>query len=362
MVITHSQPSYLKENPLNMHKSTQTALTLLSLALSSSAFADSDDTTAPVKTFTSPAQIQLTHPWSTHITASFLYWQAFEDNTELGIVSTSSSAPSGSVIDNHNEFKPGFQVAVGFNTNYDGWDTELQYTWYHGREHNTKSIDEDSTDVILPFWLSPITSTTFKSASNTWKLEMNLVDWVLGRSCALGDYLSARPFFGLRAAFIDQHASADYVHTATPVSWLYKGHSKSWAIGPELGCQSEWSLGSGFRFYGNVEADILYTEYTHLSAEEYRATTGAPSQRRNVDQHNLSTIRPHSDLQIGLKWGSYLGHNCCHLDLTLGYGFQVFWHQNMFRKFIDDTARGASFSPNGNLYIQGLTASVRFDF
>jgi hypothetical protein len=298
--------------------------------------------------------------WDVNLTANFIYWEAMEDNTELGIVSalpSNGTQINGSVIDDGNEYKPGFQVALGFNTNYDGWDTQLLYTWYSSRQHSHKTIATDSTDIIFPFWLSPLTSSTFKSASGTWKLDMNLVDWVLGRSSAIGNQLSLRPFFGLRAAFIDQHASANYTTAAGQTS-AYKGHSESWAIGPEIGCQSEWSLGAGFRLYGDVEADILYTRYTDLKAQETRTTT----LRRDVRQHNLNALRPHSDLEIGVKWGSYYDKNSCHLDLSLGYGFQVFWDQNMFRKFVDDFATGASFSPNGNLYIQGLTASVRFDF
>jgi hypothetical protein len=78
----------------------------------------------------------------------------------------------------------------------------------------------------------------------------------------------------------------------------------------------------------------------------------------------LNTLRTHLDLEFGIAWGSYFDNNNWHVDLSAGYGFQVFFNQNMFRWFAS-TYYGSvaqSVSPNGNLYMHGLTASARFDF
>ena len=84
----------------------------------------------------------------------------------------------------------------------------------------------------------------------------------------------------------------------------------------------------------------------------------------NFKQNDVSTLRTHLDLELGIGWGSYLNKNKLYLDLSAGYGFQVFFDQNMFLHH----AQPLVFTPrytlfySGNLYIQGLTASIKLDF
>jgi hypothetical protein len=76
----------------------------------------------------------------------------------------------------------------------------------------------------------------------------------------------------------------------------------------------------------------------------------------------VGVVRTHLDLELGLGWGTYFDDNNWHVDLSASYGFQVFFDQNMFRHFEDDVMIGLSSVANGNLYVQGLTATARFDF
>ena len=348
----------------------KTTITAAALILSGSAFADTSTTPSTTKKqlnagYTAAAETHLNRAWDAYVTANFIYWEALQDNMELGVVSpptTSAVTIDGSVINSNAGYKPGFQVGLGFGSNYDGWNTEIEYTWFHSNQHTQKTLGSSSTSVIFPLWLSP-QGNTFQSASEKWKLELNALDWVLERTSLIGKKLLIKPFFGLRAAWIDQKADVDYLLAATDTTVFYKGKSNSWAIGPEIGLSSRWLLGKGFKLYGDLETDILYTRYTSLDSQEGRElSTGETTIRRDIRQHNLSLLRPHCDLELGLSWGCYFGCRDFHLDLSLGYGFQVFWDQNMFRHFADDVEKASSFSSSGNLYIQGLTASVRFDF
>ena len=66
------------------------------------------------------------------------------------------------------------------------------------------------------------------------------------------------------------------------------------------------------------------------------------------------------DVELGLGWGSYFDCNNWHVDVTAGYGFQVFFDQNMFRNF--NEGHLVQNLPNGNLNVHGLTATIRLDF
>lgn len=353
-----------------------TTLSLITLITSSYALADGSDSIPsnpqqPLKvmpTYTSPADVRVNRSWDAYVTANFTYWEALQDNMELGIESTPPTGQTsivGKLLNNTGEYKPGFQVGLGFGSSYDGWNTELLYTWFNSTTTTHKSVETGTNHILWPLWLSP-QSSTFRSASEKWKVSLNSLDWILGRTSLIGKRLSLKPFFGLRAAWLNEQAHVNYynaVNQASPYNLLYSGKSNSWGIGPEIGISSRWLLGNGFKLYGDLETDILYTRYTSLVSKEHKQIGAATATlRRDVSQHDLSALRPHCDVEIGVTWGSYLYDKAMHLELLLGYDFQVFWDQNMFRKFVDDQANASSLSSNGNLYLQGLTASVRFDF
>ena len=126
-------------------------------------------------------------------------------------------------------------------------------------------------------------------------------------------------------------------------------------------------IGQGFRLYGNSAGDILYTRYTSLRENDSQSTSaGVLLESFVTTQKNLGCLRTHLELEMGIGWGSYFDNNNWHVDLSAGYNFQVFFDQNAFRRFYQSgtgtTVDALSFLPNGNLYLQGLTATLKVDF
>jgi hypothetical protein len=123
-------------------------------------------------------------------------------------------------------------------------------------------------------------------------------------------------------------------------------------------------LGQGVRLYGRGVGDLLFTRYTTLGTSQ-TATDAAGEVIgggiTRLTQTNVDYLRPHLDLEIGFGWGTYFYGNRRHVDLSAGYDFQVFFNQNMFRGFSDDSSFSSSL-PHGDLFLQGLTLSARFDF
>lgn len=315
------------------------------------------------------ARIDVRCSWDVFATASFTYWQPVQDNMELGIVSDNTVVTdviNGNVVNMDFDYKPGFKVGLGMNFDHDCWDTFVEYTWFRGSHSNTTTLNaaEAPNTTLFPMWSAP-SSLSFYSGSQKWKLHMDLLDWQLGREYYVGTKLTYRPFFAARAAWIRQNLDVDYLNdgAVTPVNDFVNKTSNSWAIGPRAGLYTNWMIGDGFRLYGNGAGDILFTQYTKLNSKETVATNaGVVSSFYSVKQRKLNTIRTHLDLELGLGWGSYFDCNNWHVDFTAGYGFQVFFDQNMFRHFTDDVADAVSNTPNGNLYMHGLTATARLDF
>jgi hypothetical protein len=316
-----------------------------------------------------PCRTHIKEGHDVFVTASFTYWQPTQENMKLGVVSN-SEAPldivNGKEIDLNFKYKPGFKVGIGSNFCYGKWDTILQYTWFRGTEKVSKSLDLSNNNInLFPAWQIPnFLNPEYKYGSEKWKLRMDLIDWDLGRSFSAGTKLCLRPFVGLRGAIIDQKVDVSYVNTTASYlliwpSTFVEQKSNSWGIGPRTGLTSNWKLGKGFRLYGTGEVDVLFTQYD-LKSEQTSAVSFA--NRYLVKQNNANYLRTHLELDLGFGWGSYFASDKAHVDLSADYGFQVFFDQNMFRTFASAQAVGKSTLPNGNLYIQGLTATLRFDF
>ena len=367
------------ERKMNLFKKAS-PLVVASLMATASAFGQSNNCTpckpkCPEDTkplqlvagYNAPSRIDVRGCWDVYASGSFTYWQPSMSNTELGVVarSTDTETESGVINENHilNQdfnYKPGFKVNLGMNFDWDNWDSAVEYAWFRGSD-TTTSTNSEKAD-FYPIDLGVYNSenpleVAFNSASQNWKLHMDLLDWNLGRSYYVGTKLTFRPSIGARAAWIRQSLNRT-LKTDTLSSVLNKG-SHSWGVGPRAAINTNWNLGEGFRIFGNSAADILFTQYTKLkSFSSYADSTETVF--KGVEQKDVNTLRTHMDVELGLGWGSYFDCNNWHVDVTAGYGFQVFFDQNMFRNF--NEGHFAQNLPNGNLYVHGLTATIRLDF
>lgn len=318
----------------------------------------------PMMGYNAPCRIAIDRSYDFFVSASFTYWQPTQENMELGVVSktTSSDLVHGKTADLDFDYKPGFKVGIGMNFDYDQWDSYIEYTWFRGTERVKKNL---SSSVLLPAWQIPdFLAPEYESGSEKWKLSMDLVDWDLARSFLVGQKLCFRPFFGLRWARIDQTVHVNYSNQSPSAQFIWpstKIHqtSDSWGIGPRLGLCSDWQLGAGWKLYSKGEVDVLFTQYDLKSTQK---SNGLLPNGYSVSRDDVDYLRTHLELDLGLGWGTYFLEKRYHIDFRADYGFQVFFDQNMFRSASSTFAVGKGTLPNGNLYIQGLTVTARFDF
>ena len=313
--------------------------------------------------YNAPARIDVRGSWDVYVTGSFIYFQPTQDNMEVGFEATTAGSATlpvaGSVVNMGSSYKPGFKVGLGMNFDYDNWDAFAEYTRLHCTE--SASATAPTGGALYSYTHPPGdagSTTSFSSLSDSWRLNMDLLDFQMARASYVGTKLTVRSHFGARAAWITQRRSTE----GTELTATTTEHEKvtSWGLGLRAGMQSDWNLGCGFRFFGNGAADLLFTQY------QWSATSYDPVNSEIADlsasQSDLNTVRPHADLEFGFGWGSYFDNNNWHVDFAAGYGFQVFWDQNMFRRFYSTVRPGLSYTDQGNLYLQGLTITARLDF
>jgi hypothetical protein len=321
--------------------------------------------------YSAPARIEVRGSWDIYATGTYLYWQARQENLDLGFNSNHTLIASISTVSKvkHPNFtyRSGFKFGLGYDSSYDNWDAFAEYTWFHS------SIKTDmvpgGTNVVFPVQGHPIADPSdivndiayFGSASQYWNLKIDIADLSLARAYYSGTKLTIRPYFGARGAWIRQIANSNYydgITTGDGIALgtvLVKNRSVSQGIGPRLGMDSNWLVGYGFRLIGNASGDILYTRYDVRNSQVTEGVTTTIKDKQDF-------LRSHTALDMGFGWGSYFSNNNWHVDLSATYGFQVFWNQNMFRFFSEAYNFAGSFAPNGNLYIHGAALNAKLDF
>lgn len=329
------------------------------------------------------------------VAASFVYWQPTLDHFAYAFVDQNQiqQAPvpgiKGKYLEMDFEFKPGFQVGLGMNLPVDDWDFYAEYTRVHGNHRASSShsgVTNGSQASILPtmgnvYLLSNNVGGVYQTANASYTNNLDFIDAEMGRSYYVGQKLTFRSAYGLRAAWILQNVHVHYSYPSylggvqdqngtfgTLQSVLdFYDRIHSWGIGPRGGLNMNWLLGRSFRFVGSGYLDVLYTRYRlkdKTSLMPTVATAGSPTlgqPAKVITRDRVAAIRTHLDLEIGLGWGRFIDQKNWHIDLLATYGFQVFFSQNMFRQYFDDVTPMVS-TYSGDLNVQGLTLTAKLDF
>lgn len=346
-------------------------------AFSLSAQCQSLETNAPLAMGLATANLQMSRCWDLYSEVTFTFWQPLQKNMEVAMINDTTPVPGVSslsfnadTLQMSSNFKPGFIVALGLVTDHDDWDARLQYTWFRSSQSASKSLDPAGAFYLMPIVAAQtpalISLGTFTSVHSQWHINMDLADLEIGRNTYFGSKLALRPFAALRASWIRQKFETDFVDLLPGQNTFLNnfGRSHCWGLGPRIGLNTNWMLGKGASIYGNAGGDILYTQYTSLfnKSDSTNFVTDVQS-FSGFRQNNLGSLRAHIDLELGIAWGSYFACNTWHIDLAAGYIFQAFFDQNMLRNFLEfGPPQAYSVSPTGDLYLQGLTASVRLDY
>lgn len=332
-----------------------------------------------IPAYNAPARVDVRGCWDIYAGASFIYWQAMQDDMEFaasatangGLYDTDAGDKTTAAIIGHNfEYKPGFKVLVGMNFDHDYWDGYAEYTWFHSTTTTSVSrqslVAPDITDAgINAVNSSLLGSAAFNSSSQEWKLRFQALDAAMARTYYVGTKLTFRSIFGARFAWITQYKTIDSVGdaTGTPASfdgtYNQKQNFSSWGAGILGGLNTNWMIGEGFRMIGNGSVDILYTRVQTTNTKEQLTVTGSAPITFAFPEARPDFLMPHMALEYGFGWESYFDCNNWHIDLLATYGFQVFWDANLFRE-MDSNAYGKL--SNGNLYMHGLTVSAKLDF
>jgi hypothetical protein len=316
---------------------------------------------------------RVAHGADVFITADFIWWKAVQEGTEYAFTGVKvgdnlpafQSASKGKVKSVGDDWAPGFKVGLGLNLSHDGWDLYSQYTWL--RPSNSNSLSSDNGVIANTFALGGDGPFVFaNSAKANWDLHFNVIDLELGRNFYVSQFLTMRPFIGLKGTWQDTDLKAYFVGSSfelegnpnVPVSGPYVMHQHYdvWGVGVRGGLNVSWYMSKCWSFYGDFAWTTLWTNYHDLIRHDNLEDTATATSTRvvNLDNDNHYTAKYIGELELGLRWEIWFYDDNYHFAVQAGWEQQVWLNWGRFVELIDEATQ--------DLSLQGLNLKFRFDF
>ncbi len=303
--------------------------------------------------------------------ADALYWYASEQASAVwaDIIKIGDNTSSFGAQDIGFDWDFGFRAGVGSNFEYDQWDTQLYWTWFRTKTHQSQHVSPEFipigpitlvTQEIHPeFFAADLSGDASEAARIKWSLLFNMFDWELGRRYWVSKGLSLRPFIGIKGGWIHQSIDVKYKHliiSSAPTNSSAQEHVKNnfWGVGPVGGVNTAWKIrnfGTHYpSFVGDFSAATLWGTWD--CDDVYDVSTG---RRVKVNTRNAALGALMLRGFLGLGWDVDIHHGKAHFAAKLGYETQLWINQ--LRVATSQLVR-----LHGDLTLQGVTFNCRFDF
>ncbi len=260
------------------------------------------------------------------------------------------------------DWKCGYKVGIGYKMPHDGWDTYLNYTQF--LTHGTKSTTQPAPPTTrIPSSLANLISgfvnyDTITDSTNDLKTRRDLhfynVDFELGRSFFVSQYLSMRPNFGLKSAWIrqklkstneynfnnlivvEQSVTQAYFGSGKDVTTL-EGKNNFWGFGPRAGVDLNWFLGKHFSIFSEVSGAVLWGKFNidQMQTTTYNATPSGVSKAGpfNVTYTEDLSSGPHrfvptAQFSLGAAYTTTFADDAYNFSVKAAYENQYWWRQN----------------------------------
>jgi hypothetical protein len=305
-----------------------------------------------------PANFQVEEGINLFFSGDYLYWTAHEDG--LYFAQTGAGHPRSGFDGRIQRIDPGWnsgmRLGAGLNFPKEGYDTFFCWTWFSAGGHGSAHSDRGT---LLPLWAqnSSPKCTQAIHAKGKWEFDLQTYDLEWGRSSWFGGHLSLRPFFSLRAAWIDQTLKNHFTPAthSDPHSQL---HSKSNFHGGGLraGIDSRFCLPAGFAIYGLASGSLLYGQsdagLTIHEEEHLIAHT------RDKFLKGISSLQ----ISLGAAWDTHFAHDRLHLEFHVGWEQNIWFAINQMNHSMHPLSGENYFKESSSLSTQGIVAGGRFDF
>ena len=296
--------------------------------------------------------------------ASFLYWDCSQGGSEIAVNANSAGLSSSGILLGGSSQSMSFGMNLGFRAGAGfllPWErTSLGGAYTYLDVKNSKNFLPGSGQAIFPLLANPsVLPVSATQAKSRWNMSFQNLDVDFEKRYNVSKAVTVLPDLGLKAAWISQHRSVDYLGLSgvftgvvSPSTYESSDHNDFSGLGLKLGGTSLWYFGWGFGMFGLLKGALLAGNF-HVKQND---TFGG--QTVNSFTSKLWRMVPTVQCGIGLDWGHAFGD--CAIKFSCAYEAQYWWGQNQFARFT--TAQPGYVRSIDDLAFQGLTASAGISF
>lgn len=303
----------------------------------------------------SASEIPKEAPKRISLSADALYWFPTETIDWAIVIRKNQNVQSATYQTIDFDWSPGFRVGLGYKMKHDEWNTNFTYTYFHAK--TTMRAHGGDSGVVQSAFLGPKVSIvgTFLSAKIHLNLDYHIFDWDLGRKVLVSDYLSLRPFIGVKGGWINQTLRSKWDKSIDILDLLIFPFSASENVkndfagaGPKGGVNGMWTFAKTkyglFSLFGDFTAAYLWGHWD--IKDKYQ------------DSLFTTVFIKTRDRNLGaLILQSYMGFGYDRNRLSLKLGYEIEDWFNQYQVFDNGTG-----GHSNALLLQGLTFKIKADF
>lgn len=331
--------------------------------------------------------------WGVSLDLEFLYWYAGETNLSYALELKNTQIAPG--VDDYafspHRFKhistkwdPGFRVGLGWNSDCDGWDTQLNWTYMKNCQSSSSSVplspqgilSQDASILINP-WIN-FSFAGFElnfplhQVKAEWNFHYNQIDLEWGRKSWVSRCFALRPYAAVRGAWWKTRFETDSIHESSDQTrrvFNDRFTNRVWGVGLLGGLQPTWYFCTNFALYANFDGALLWGDFEAKKREKYTSDNRElPLDFQNSSSSCFSQMTAMLDTAIGLRWEETW---CCDRYRTafdLGWEHHILFDQNHRMQTTDFFSSSTQLSflhyneTTGNLGMGGFVLRLRFDF
>lgn len=276
-----------------------------------------------------------------------LAWAPRRRAQDYAIQGTAEFGPVGRIRTLEGGYDPGLRVGAGYRLPGEGLELMAVYTHWHSAAEET--ISAAAGERLFPTLTHPAFVTEVDAAAASNSVNLNVVDFEIGRRFEVSETTQARAFFGPRYANLDQKFHV-----------LYRGT----AVGNDVVRRNLTFDGGGLRVGG--EANFKFLEHVGLFLRGSGSLMAGRLRSRLTETGNglavvdiderVNRIVPTMDLGIGL---SYQRGG---MRLSVGYEFHNWFGVAEGLDVMDDVAPGKIGRRAGDLGFDGMFFRCELSF
>lgn len=304
------------------------------------------------------AQIQ---PNNVNIFTDILVWNATESGSENW--AQIFIGDDIDVLDLSFDWDVGVRAGLDFSMRHDQWDSKLYVTWLRPQGKDQANTTGLITSSFLGnFYIgnpdgSKDSGATYRNASIKWKILLTTFDWELARHYWVSSALSLRPFVGIKGGWIHQTIEStwqDPTNSNTFTSATENLKNNFWGIGPSVGLNSKWKLGTVqkhfFSLFGDFSGAILWGHWSFKDIYQNNEPTIVVIDLPNING-GASMLRAF----MGFVWDAAPYKEQFYFSFRVGYEAQFWLDQLKFYSFNAGRLDNV-------LTFQGGTIDLNFNF